>query len=127
MNEFPAKLYFKVTAIALNYLIKTIILLFTSATNCKIENQGLRRNACTDHGHTYINFHNFSSRRGLQIQLNNYMSPLKSFHFILYPNAHADLEKDGTVPYPRVNTPCKGKDAIPLFTKRVTLEEKVVT
>ena len=25
---------------------------------------------------SYINFHNFSSRRGLQIQLNNYMSPL---------------------------------------------------
>ena len=26
--------------------------------------------------HTYTNFHNFSSRRGRQIPLNNYMSPL---------------------------------------------------
>ena len=37
---------------------------------------------CIDLGHTYINFHNFSSRRGLQTQLNNYMSPLISLNQI---------------------------------------------
>ena len=36
------------------------------------QNQGLWKNACTDHGHTHINFHNLSSRRGQQIQLNNF-------------------------------------------------------
>ena len=40
------------------------------------QNQGLWKNACNDHSHTHINFHKFSSCRGLQIQLNNYMSPL---------------------------------------------------
>ena len=40
------------------------------------QNQRLWRDACTDHGQKYINFHIFSSRRGLQTQLNNYMSPL---------------------------------------------------